>query len=128
MNATSSVQTFLQPYPPSVQQIALEARKLIGRWLPDADETLDVAARMIAYSQGPDYRGMVCTLIISKTGLKLGLVNGAALPDPHGLLQGSGKAHKYVPIRVPGDLQQTGVEELVLAASAASRERLNASK
>jgi hypothetical protein len=49
---------------------------------------------------------MVCTLILSKSGVKLGLVGGAALSDPYGLLAGTGKVHRHVQLRAPEDLKQ----------------------
>jgi hypothetical protein len=66
----------------------------------------------------------VCTLILSKTGIKLGLVGGATLPDPHRLLSGSGKVHRQMQLSTPADLRQAGVKALVLAASVACRARL----
>lgn len=58
--------------------------------------------------------------------MKLGLAGGAALDDPKGLLQGTGKVHRYVQLREAGDMERPGVSELVEAASAACRKRLAA--
>jgi hypothetical protein len=68
-------------------------------------------------------RGMVCTLILSKSGVKLGLVRGVELADPKGLLEGSGKVHKYVQLRKASDLNRPGVKGLVKAAHAAWQQR-----
>jgi len=70
--------------------------------------------------------GMVCTLILSKKGVKLGLVRGSELADPRGLLEGSGKVHKYVPLRGPADLRKPGLKPLIAAALAAWRNRQKA--
>jgi hypothetical protein len=67
---------------------------------------------------------MVCTLLFSKSGVKLGLVDGAALPDPYGLLAGTGRVHRHVQLRAPQDLKQAGLKQLVLGASAACKKRL----
>jgi hypothetical protein len=80
---------------------------------------------MFAYTYGPGYRGVVCTLILSKTGVKLGIAGGASLADPHKLLRGAGKVHRHVPLKAIEDLRQPGVKELVAAASAACIERLS---
>ena len=112
----------LTAYPDKVQTLVGDARKLIRKWLPRAKEGEDIAARMFAYSYGPGYKGVICTLLLSKTGVKLGIAGGASLPDPHGLLRGEGKVHRHVPLKTIGDLQQPGVKELVMAASAACRE------
>ena len=92
-----AIDTLLRSYPEDVQILARQARKTLREWLPNAGEGADASARMIAYRYGPGYKGMVCTLILSKSGVKLGLVGGATLADPHGLLAGSGKVHRHVP-------------------------------
>ena len=124
MAVNAAIDTLLQSYPEDVQILARQARKQLREWLPDAGEGVDTAARMVAYSYGPGYKGMVCTLLLSKSGVKLGLVGGAALPDPRGLLAGSGKVHRHVQLRTVRDLQQAGLKQLVLGASAACHKRL----
>ena len=56
---------------------------------------------------------------LSKSGVKLGLVGGATLPDPHGLLEGSGKVHRYVPLASADDAARPGVRALLASALAA---------
>ena len=60
---------------------------------------------MIAYSYGPGCKGLVCTLILSRKGVKLGIVRGSELPDPKQLLEGSGKVHRFVQLNAPADLK-----------------------
>jgi len=114
----------LTAYPEKVQTLAREARKLVRAWLPRVKEGEDQAAHMFAYSYGPGYKGVVCTLMLSKTGVKLGIAFGASLPDRHKLLRGEGKVHRHVPLKTIEDLQQPGVRELVAAASDACEQRL----
>jgi hypothetical protein len=114
----------LQTYPVNVQTLAQHARRVLGEWLPGAKETEDSSARMFAYAYGPGYPGMICTLLVSKSGVKLGIVGGASLPDPCNLLRGSGKVHRHVPLKVIEDLQQRGVKELVVAAHGACLQRM----
>jgi hypothetical protein len=61
---------------------------------------------------------------LSKKGIKLGLVGGATLPDPRGLLEGSGKVHRYVQLSKPADLKKVGLKTLVNAARGACQKRL----
>ena len=77
-----TVETLVQSYPLGVQTLAHGARGLIRRLLPAIEESVDSSAPVIAYGYGSGYRGMVCTLILSKSGVKLGLVRGADLDDP----------------------------------------------
>jgi hypothetical protein len=45
------------------------------------------------------------------------------LPDPAGLLQGSGKVHRHVKLRRPEELDQPALRDLIAAAAAASAAR-----
>src|SRR4051812_2985051 len=107
----------LTGYSDNVREVALRVRKLILKTVPDANEMVDAPAREIGYGHGDGYKGMICTIILSKGGVKLGIVNGASLPDPNGLLEGAGKKHRYVVLNAAGDLKQKGVTELIKAAA-----------
>ncbi|HKW03566.1 MAG TPA: hypothetical protein VJN96_27315 [Vicinamibacterales bacterium] len=74
--------------PANVQALARAARTFTLKSLPGAEETVDDSPFVAGYRYGPGYKDLVCTLLISKSGVKLGLVGGAALPDPRGLLEG----------------------------------------
>jgi hypothetical protein len=111
-----TVEKLLEPYPSDVQALAVGARQLIRQLLPEVEECADPSAPVVGYNYGPGYSGMVCTLILSKSGVKLGLVRGAELADPRGLLAGSGKVHKYVQLRAPADLRKAGLSQLIKAA------------
>jgi hypothetical protein len=120
---TRSFETLLAKYPAVVQSSALTARKLILELLPDAEETVDDSDGVVGYGYGPGYNGLICTLLLSKSGVKLGIVRGAELSDPDGLLEGSGKVHRYVQLRTASDLQRPGLRRLVKTASAAWKDR-----
>ena len=81
--SSSPVDRLLARYPPGVQTLANSARRLVPRLLPRAAETVDLSSGIVAYSYGPGYKGMVCTLILSKAGVKIGLVRGSELGRSH---------------------------------------------
>ena len=110
-------------YSPEVRSLARETRALVLELLPEAEETVDASSPVVGYGYGPGYKGLICSLILSRGGVKMGLTGGAALPDPKGLLQGAGKVHRYIPIETPSDLRKPGLRQLVGAAAAAWRER-----
>jgi len=85
--------------------------------------SVGASAPVVGYGYGPGYRGVVCTLILSKSGVKLGLVRGSELADPRGLVEGSGKVHRYVALRGPADVQKAGLSQLVKACYAAWKGR-----
>jgi len=119
MNGENDVLSFMAAYPSTVQSIALELRLLILSSMPGIGEIVDRPARIIGYGFGAGYRDMVCTIILSKTGVKLGIVQGVELTDVTGLLQGTGKRHRYVLLTKMSDLDQPGLKPLLEAALAA---------
>jgi hypothetical protein len=123
MPVPKDVAELLALYPVAVRDIALAARRLVARSVPKAVESVDRSARLIGYGYGPGYKDAICTLILSKGGVKLGIVRGAELPDPAGLLEGSGKVHRHVPLRDVDDISNPGVRELLEASVAAWKRR-----
>jgi hypothetical protein len=116
----------LASYPPEVQDLALRTRTLILeslRVLPRVEETVDAPARIIGYGCGPGYRGLVCTVILSRAEVKLGFNRGAELPDPGAILEGTGKVHRYVRLRTVVDLKKPGLKRLFKAAQTAWAQR-----
>jgi hypothetical protein len=120
---STDIDTLLAPFPPEVRDLALAARDFLAQALPGAAETLDGPAKLIGYGYGPGYKGLVCTLLLSKTGMKLGIARGSELPDPKQLMQGSGKVHRHVQLRTRDDLNQSGLKPLLKAALAAWKKR-----
>jgi len=124
--ARRSINKLLAPYSEPVRHLALRTRDYIAKLLPGVQETVDESAPVIGYGYGPGYSGLVCTLIVSKAGLKVGLNGGAHLPDPDGLLEGAGKVHKYIRIEKFADLRRPGLRRLVRDADEARIERQTA--
>ena len=123
METSRSAEQILKTYPADVQALAEKARRLLLKLLPGAEETADPSASVLSYGYGPGYRGMICTLILSKAGVKLGFVRGSELDDPSGLLEGSGKKHKYIQLNTAQDLKRPGLEQLIKVAHDAWKQR-----
>ena len=123
MPNAKDIESFLARYPPEVSDLTLAARDFLAKALPGAEETLDESAKLLGYGYGPGYKGLLCTLLLSKNGLKLGISHGSELPDPKQLMQGSGKVHRHVQLRTKNDLKQPGLKPLLKAALAAWKKR-----
>lgn len=54
----------------------------------------------------------------------VGFFRGAELPDPHGLLEGTGKFMRHVKLRPGGDVDTTALVELINTAYADMKRRL----
>ena len=114
-----SAAVIFDKYTQPVADLGYALQQFVQQNLPGAIEEIDISANMVAYGFGKGYKNMVCTIIASKTMMKLGLYKGAELTDPEGLLKGAGKAHKHIEIRTPEDIERPGVKALLLAAKQA---------
>lgn len=112
--------------PDAVQELAHSARQLVLATVPDAIEIPDAKAKVIGYGYGAGYKDMVATLILSKAGIKIGLVQGASLPDPASLLNGAGKVHRYIDVRTVEQLRRAESKQLIEGALNAWRRRSQA--
>jgi hypothetical protein len=113
MTSNKEIDLFLSQYSTPVFEHAQSLRKLLTGLLPGVIEQLDAPAKMIGYSYGPKYEDLVCVLIPSKKGLKLGFNKGTELNDPEGWLKGQGKISRYVEIVSPEQIQSKTLHALV---------------
>ena len=123
MPSSRQIQRLLAGYPDSARESAWAAWQFLAEMLPQAEESIDESARLIGFRYGPGYKGLVCTLIMSQAGVKLGIVRGVDLPDPKHLMTGTGKVHRHVQLRSAADLKRPGLAQLLQDALAAWRKR-----
>jgi len=113
----------VQRYPASVQALIVASRETLTSAFPDSAESVDMKAGLLGYSYGPGYAGVVATLILSKSGVKIGLPHSATFKDPAGLLAGAGKVHKHIAITTTAQLRAPAVRALLRQALDAWRAR-----
>ena len=111
-------------YGPEVAANGPLLRKFLLKHLPGVIERSDAKANLVGYSYGPGYKEMVCTILMSKKGVKLGFYKGSELPDPYHLLTGSGKVHRYVEIKSAQDIRNPALLELLKQAVHARKVRM----
>jgi len=121
MTETLTVEGLLAGYGEDVQALALRARALIREAFPDAVEMVDGPARLIAYGTDRTYRGVVCGITLQRGYVNLMFARGAELPDPAGLLAGTGKRARHVKLRRVEDVEHPAVRDLLEAALALHR-------
>ena len=119
------IQVFLAQYPADMCDNAIKLRTVILDLLPDVIEQLDTPAKMIAYCYGQKYVEMVCTIIPSKKGIKLGFYKGVDLPDPYHLLEGKGKVSRYAVIRSEEQINSQAIKQLLENALSAYKQRVS---
>jgi len=111
-----TVEDLLYQYESAIAERGVLLRSKLFALLPNIQEVVDESARIIGYGYGPGYKDSICTIIPSKKGIKLGFYKGVELPDPAGLLEGSGKVHKYVSIKTDNDIESKALQALLKAA------------
>lgn len=123
LNTSVEWDDLLGAYRTDVQEIALAARRLIFAAIPNIEETVDAKAKVVGYGFGRGYADMICTIILSKTGVKLGLVGGAKLPDPERLLKGAGRVHRYLPLAQASELSKPATRALLASGVTAWKKK-----
>ena len=102
-----------------VRELAMSTRAFVLEVLP-ADVLETVGGTDIGYGRTRGYTGLICVISLHQRWVNLGVAHGTDLPDPEGLLQGTGKRHRHVRIAVAADLERPGLRELLEAAVSAS--------
>jgi hypothetical protein len=124
MGKNGTIDQLLLSYSEEVQLLAESTRQLIQSVLPGINEEADLPAKLFAYGFGPGYKHTICTIILSKKGIKLGFYKGTGLPDPKKLLEGTGKVHKYIQINNEKNIKDPAVKTLLKEAEKAYRKRV----
>ena len=125
MTIDKSIDEFLSTYSEVVFSNALQLREVLLTNLPGIIEQIDIPAKMIAYCYGQKYADMICTIIPSKKGLKLGFYKGLDLPDPDNLLVGTGKISRYVEISSESQIRSVALKNLIKHSLAAYHKRIS---
>ena len=90
---------------PGVTRLALALRELVLMEAPEAEEILySVYAQVIVFKLPSRKRGAFCNVAAYSHHVNLVFYYGAWLPDPHGVLRGSGKQMRHIRFDSPEDL------------------------
>jgi hypothetical protein len=112
-----TIDELLAGYSPEVRDLALRACDLVRSVLPDAVVKVHPGWKNIMFSTGPRMGDMVVAVMPLRARINLHLA-GADLPDPAGLLEGTGKMGRHVKVASPAMLENPALRELLLAAVA----------
>lgn len=102
---------------PALRPIARHLRQLVLEVHPEAVESVRLGDRSATYGLGPrKMREGYCYVLPYRAWVNLGFYQGVSLPDPDGLLEGSGARLRHVKIRAVEDADRPAVRGLVEAA------------
>lgn len=115
----------LEGRPPEIGELARRLRALVAEVHPDAVEVVWAREGSAGYGLGPRKRSEHYAYLRPFTRhVGFGFFRGAALPDPAGLLEGSGKALRHVKVRTPEEAARPELRALLEAALAERRAAL----
>ena len=115
MDAQSQLDSFIDKFTPDV---AILTRALVARMrqrLPGADILVYDNYNALAIGFGPSEKAgqAVLSLAVMPRWVTLCFLRGAGLPDPCGMLRGSGSRVRHVRLHRPEALDDAGVQALI---------------
>lgn len=112
------LRSFLARFDDEVQKLFFAVRAAIKKRLPAANELAYDYTGHIVVAYAPTDRGIdgIVALDARTDGVRLYFNQGPQLPDPKGLLQGSGKMARYLAVTSARQLAEPDVDLLLCAA------------
>jgi hypothetical protein len=100
-----------------VQALARDVRALIADIYPQVTEVPWPRQQITGYGLGPKKMSEhFCYIGAHAAHVNLGFNYGADLPDPEGLLEGTGKKFRHIKITQIEQIRQAGLRQLIIAA------------
>lgn len=110
---------FLAPYADAVVELALALRARVLESLPNMHEVVWDATNAVTVGYSPTTRWQdgLCHTPVYSRHVNLGFNDGAGLPDPLGILAGTGARVRHVKMRTVEDVAAAWVPEYLSAAA-----------
>ena len=128
-SAEKQLAGFIAKFEPRHQRVLRAARRILRRRFPTAIEKVydNYNFFVIGYCATERSSDCIVSLVAAANGVGLSFYYGASLPDPHRLLQGSGKQNRFIRLPSADVLLRPEVEELIAAAVAQAKTPLPSS-
>jgi hypothetical protein len=108
---------FLKRFDPAIRELALDARELVLKVLaPPNESVLDVYVLAMNYGFSERIKDQVVSIGVYTKHINIGFPWGARMDDPEGVLQGSGKQMRHIPIQSQADLGSPVIRDYLLRA------------
>ena len=113
--AEAELRGLIARFAPAHQRLLAAMRRWMRKRLPTAHEVVYEYSDFVVISYSPNEHGYEGVLAIraSANGVELYLNRGKELPDPEGLLQGSGKLMRSIPMEGASTLARPAVARLI---------------
>jgi hypothetical protein len=112
--------TFLGRFDPPIRTLVRQARAKLRRRMPTAIELVydNYNALAIGFASSERASDAIVSLAVYARGVNLYFIYGAALADPHHLLQGSGNRGRFVRLESAVMLDRPEIKALLASAIA----------
>ena len=122
-SAQKQLDGFLDKYLPEIAAQARACLKILRSRLPGAVQLVydNYNALVIGFGPSEKPSEAVFSLVLYPRYLRLFFLQGTKVPDPDGLLQGSGNVVRHIRLREPTDLNRPDVREVMAAAMETAR-------
>ena len=122
-SASSQVASFIAKFDPANAKLIRACRTVMRKRLPTANELVYDNYNFLAIGYGASERASDCvvSLACGSNGVALSFYYGATLPDPDGILLGSGNQNRFVRLPTASTLTDPTVERLLRAALAQAK-------
>jgi hypothetical protein len=105
----------LASHTPEVQAAARALEALIRAEQPDLDVRYDPGNGLLAFGRSMKMADLLFALIPHEGWVNLQLADGALLPNPDGLIEGTGKRIRHVKVRTVSASAEPRIREIVRA-------------
>ena len=114
---------FIGKFDPKMQALIRSVRRALRRRFATAHELVfdNYNFFVIGYSPTERPSDTVVSLAAAANGVGLSFYRGAALPDPHGILLGSGVQNRFLRLPTASVLARPEVDALIAAAASQAR-------
>ncbi|NNC89543.1 MAG: hypothetical protein HKN82_13900 [Akkermansiaceae bacterium] len=112
------IETFLRPYSPEIRAFAQELRTYLKQETRPSIELAGPSAQSfnIGYGFTTTAWDCFCAIIVYRKHINISLPSGASLPDPDGLLHGTGSRIRHLKIKELKDVQTPAVRKILKEA------------
>ena len=108
----------LELFPPEVADLCRNADALIRSSIPVGGSAVSLGWKNVRYGPRAPVKNSEIIVVMNpiRDGVNLNFGDYESLPDPDGLLEGTGKGIRHIKIRSEADLKRPGVKALLQAA------------
>jgi len=118
LSPAKQVASFIAKFDPAIAKLTRSCRSVVRKRYPSAIELVydNYNALAIGYSPTEKTSEVVFSLAVYARGLNLYFMYGRSLPDPNGLLQGSGTQGAFIRLESVATLDEPKVIDLIQRA------------